>query len=64
MHYINEMNFLREIFKRNFVNTNVVALNDKLSKIFDASFPQLFNNSDINEITVEKYVGNIKPETL
>ena len=64
MHYINEMNFLREIFKRNFVNINVVALNDKLSKIFDASFPQLFNNSDINEITVEKYVGNIKPETL
>ena len=64
MHYINEMNFLREIFKRNFVNTNVVALNDKLSKIFDDSFPRLFNDSDINDITVEKYVGNIKPETL
>lgn len=64
MYYINELNFLCEVFKKNFVNANVVSLNDSLSKIFDISFSPMFTISDFNEITIKKYIGRVNPETL
>lgn len=64
MHYINELNLLCEVFKKNFVNINVVSMKDNLSKIFDDNFARIFKISDFNAITVEKYIGKINPETL
>ncbi len=62
MFYINELNFLREVFKKNFVSINILSANDKLSKLFDTSFLPMFNISD--DITIEKFIGTVQPETL
>lgn len=64
MHYVNELNFLRQVLKKNFVNTNLVSLNDNLSILFDEYFARVFDISELGNISIEKYVGNIEPETL
>ena len=64
MFYINELSFLCDFLKKNFIHTAVLSPEDSMAKVWEGFFSPALGIINLSEGTVGENVGKIEPFTL